>query len=111
MATPNSSVADIFRELKKVTAEQTGLHILHVVITCPALFNDTQRMKLKDAAAEAGLRVLRIVNEPTAAAIGKRNEFINSNSLAHGLEKERTAKILVVHTEEQYPNLTVSLPC
>ena len=56
----------------KDTAEAyLGTTIKDVVVTVPAYFNDTQRHATKDAGTIAGLNVLRIINEPTAAAIGK----------------------------------------
>ena len=64
----------------KATAEAfLGGEVKDAVITVPAYFNDSQRQATKDAGAIAGLNVLRIINEPTAAAI------------AYGLDKSKTA--------------------
>ena len=59
----------ILREMKRVAEEYLGEPVSDVVITVPAYFNDTQRQCTKDAGKIAGLEVLRIINEPTAAAL------------------------------------------
>ena len=68
----------ILREMKRVAEEYIGEPVQDVVITVPAYFNDTQRQCTKDAGKIAGLEVLRILNEPTAAAVaygmGRRDE-------------------------------------
>jgi molecular chaperone DnaK len=68
----------ILREMKRVAEEYLGEPVHEAVITVPAHFNDTQRQCTKDAGKIAGLEVLRIINEPTAAALaygfGKKNE-------------------------------------
>jgi molecular chaperone DnaK len=68
----------ILREMKRVAEEYLGEPVSDAVITVPAYFNDTQRQCTKDAGKIAGLEVLRIINEPTAAAlaygIGQREE-------------------------------------
>ena len=69
--------------MKKYAEENLGQKISKAVITCPAYFNDAQRQATKDAGQIAGLDVVRIINEPTAAA------------LAYGLDKEKSEKILV----------------
>jgi molecular chaperone HscA len=74
--TPVEVSADILRELKARAEEQLGRRIERAVITVPAYFDDAARAATKDAARLAGLEVLRLVNEPTAAA------------LAYGLDKE-----------------------
>ena len=56
--------------MKEVAEVKLGKKIAKAVITVPAYFNDNQRQATKDAGAIAGLNVLRIINEPTAAAIG-----------------------------------------
>ena len=61
----------------------TGETITQAVITVPAYFSDSQRQATKDAGKIAGLEVLRIINEPTAAA------------LAYGLDKDKDQKIMV----------------
>ncbi len=73
----------ILREMKRVAEEHLGEPVRDAVITVPAHFNDTQRQCTKDAGKIAGLEVLRIINEPTAAA------------LAYGFGKKREEKIAV----------------
>ena len=65
--------------MKEVASTYLGQEIRDAVITVPAYFNDSQRQATKDAGSIAGLNVLRIINEPTAAAI------------AYGLDKKRSA--------------------
>ena len=59
----------VIQRLKDTTESYLGHELKKVVITVPAYFNDSQRQATKDAGAIAGLEVLRIINEPTAAAI------------------------------------------
>ncbi len=70
--------AIILREMKRVAEEYLGEPVQEAVITVPAYFNDAQRQSTKDAGRIAGLEVLRIINEPTAAALmygfGKKGE-------------------------------------
>src|SRR5690606_9727995 len=61
--------AIILREMKRVAQEHLGEPVREAVITVPAHFNDAQRQSTKDAGRIAGLEVLRIINEPTAAAL------------------------------------------
>ena len=75
--------AMILRKLADDASNYLGEKVTSAVITVPAYFNDAQRQATKDAGRIAGLDVLRIVNEPTAAA------------LAYGLEKEKSEKVLV----------------
>jgi len=82
--TPQQISAFILKKLKKDAEEYLGGEIKKAVITCPAYFNDAQRQATKEAGIIAGLEVLRIINEPTAAA------------LAYGLDKmEGERKVLV----------------
>jgi molecular chaperone DnaK len=82
--TPQEISALILKKLKKDAEEYLGGEIKKAVITCPAYFNDAQRQATKEAGIIAGLEVLRIINEPTAAA------------LAYGLDKmEGERKVLV----------------
>ena len=81
--TPQEISAMILRKLADDASNYLGEKVTSAVITVPAYFNDAQRQATKDAGKIAGLDVLRIVNEPTAAA------------LAYGLEKEKTEKVLV----------------
>lgn len=80
---PEEVSAMILRKLAEEAERYLGEEVTGAVITVPAYFNDAQRQATKDAGKIAGLEVLRIVNEPTAA------------SLAYGLEKRTAEKILV----------------
>ena len=81
--TPQEISAMILQKLKSDAEEYLGEKINEVVVTTPAYFDDSQRQATKDAGKIAGLEVLRIINEPTAA------------SLAYGLDKEEEQTILV----------------
>ncbi|MCG2714317.1 MAG: molecular chaperone DnaK [Candidatus Omnitrophica bacterium] len=82
--TPQQISAFILQKIKADAEAYLGDKIEEVVITCPAYFNDNQRQATKDAGEIAGLKVLRIINEPTAAC------------LAYGLEKtDKEQKIMV----------------
>ena len=59
----------ILVKMKEVAESYLGKEVNHAVVTVPAYFNDAQRQATKDAGIIAGLNVLRIINEPTAAAI------------------------------------------
>jgi molecular chaperone DnaK len=81
--TPQEISAMILRKLADDAEAYLGERVTQAVITVPAYFNDSQRQATKDAGKIAGLEVLRIINEPTAA------------SLAYGLDKEESETILV----------------
>ena len=73
---PQQVSAEVLRKMKKTAEDYLGTTVTQAVITVPAYFNDSQRQATKDAGRIAGLEVLRIINEPTAAA------------LAYGVDKE-----------------------
>jgi|TARA_B110000263_G_scaffold75310_1_gene65768 molecular chaperone DnaK len=80
---PQEISAFILQKLKADAEEYLGTEVKQAVVTCPAYFSDSQRKATKDAGRIAGLEVLRIINEPTAAA------------LAYGVDKEEDQTILV----------------
>jgi molecular chaperone DnaK len=80
---PEEISAQVLRKLAEDAAKYLGEKVSDAVITVPAYFNDAQRQATKDAGKIAGLNVLRIINEPTAA------------SLAYGLDKKKNETILV----------------
>ena len=73
----------ILVKMKEIAENYLGEEVRHAVITVPAYFNDAQRQATKDAGSISGLEVLRIINEPTAAAI------------AYGMDKKQGEKNLV----------------
>ncbi len=81
--TPQQISSMILQKLKRDAEEYLGTAVSKAVITCPAYFTDAQRQATKDAGTIAGLEVLRVINEPTAAC------------LAYGVDKEGDHKIMV----------------
>ena len=81
--TPQEISAKILAYMKRYAEENIGHKVEKAVITVPAYFNDAQRQATKDAGQIAGLEVVRIINEPTAAA------------LAYGIDSEKSEKVLV----------------
>ncbi len=82
---PSQISADILIKMKETAEAHLGSEVSQAVITVPAYFNDAQRQATKDAGKIAGLEVLRIINEPTAAA------------LAYGLDKKNQARTIAVY--------------
>jgi molecular chaperone DnaK len=82
---PSQISAFILQKMKETAEAKLGETITQAVITVPAYFNDAQRQATKDAGKIAGLEVLRIINEPTAAA------------LAYGLDKKKESKTIAVY--------------
>ena len=82
--TPEEISSMILVKMKTIAEEYLGKDVKDAVITVPAYFNDSQRQATKDAGVIAGLNVLRIINEPTAAAI------------AYGLDKTKTEKNVLI---------------
>ena len=82
---PSQISAFILQKMKETAEKYLGQEVTEAVVTVPAYFNDAQRQATKDAGKIAGLEVLRIINEPTAA------------SLAYGLDKKKENKKIAVY--------------
>lgn len=82
-SSPSEISAMILKKMKEIAEDYIGQEVQDAVVTVPAYFNDAQRQATKDAGKIAGLNVLRILNEPTAAA------------LAYGMDKDETERVAV----------------
>jgi molecular chaperone DnaK len=97
---PSQISAFILQKMKETAEKYLGQEVTKAVITVPAYFNDAQRQATKDAGKIAGLEVLRIINEPTAA------------SLAYGLDKKKENKKIAVESMPEALRSTVpGQPC
>lgn len=83
--TPQEISAKVLAYMKKYAEDNIGHEVKKAVITCPAYFNDAQRQATKDAGTIAGLDVVRVISEPTAAA------------LAYGMENAKEEQKILVY--------------
>ena len=114
LAPPQIS-AEVLRKMKKTAEDYLGHEVTQAVITVPAYFNDSQRQATKDAGTIAGLEVLRIINEPTAAALAfgmdkqeKRDRKIAVYDLGGGTFDISIIEISNVDGEHQFEVLSTN---
>jgi len=114
LAPPQIS-AEVLRKMKKTAEDYLGTEVTQAVITVPAYFNDSQRQATKDAGRIAGLEVLRIINEPTAAALAygvdkdeKRDRKIAVYDLGGGTFDVSIIEIADIDGEKQFEVLSTN---
>jgi len=114
LAPPQIS-AEILRKMKKTAEDYLGYEVTQAVITVPAYFNDSQRQATKDAGTIAGLEVLRIINEPTAAALAfgmdkadKKDKKIAVYDLGGGTFDISIIDIINIDGEKQFEVLATN---
>jgi len=114
LAPPQIS-AEVLRKMKKTAEDYLGHEVTQAVITVPAYFNDAQRQATKDAGTIAGLEVLRIINEPTAAALAfgmdkadKKDKKIAVYDLGGGTFDISIIDIVDVDGEKQFEVLATN---
>jgi len=114
LAPPQIS-AEVLRKMKKTAEDYLGYEVTQAVITVPAYFNDSQRQATKDAGTIAGLEVLRIINEPTAAALAfgmdkadKKDKKIAVYDLGGGTFDVSIIDIINVDGEKQFEVLATN---
>lgn len=112
---PQQVSAEVLRKMKKTAEDYLGHSVSQTVITVPAYFNDSQRQATKDAGRIAGLEVLRIINEPTAAALAfgldkveKRDRKIAVYDLGGGTFDVSIIEIADVEGEKQFEVLATN---
>jgi molecular chaperone DnaK len=114
LAPPQIS-AEVLRKMKKTAEDYLGYEVTQAVITVPAYFNDSQRQATKDAGTIAGLEVLRIINEPTAAALAfgmdkadKKDKKIAVYDLGGGTFDISIIDIINIDGEKQFEVLATN---
>ena len=112
MAAPEIS-ARVLQKMKKTAEDYLGEEVTEAVITVPAYFNDSQRQATKDAGKIAGLEVMRIINEPTAAALAygldrKKNETIAVYDFGGGTFDISIIDIAEIEGEHQFEVLSTN---
>ena len=112
---PPQISAEVLRKMKKTAEDYLGAEVTQAVITVPAYFNDAQRQATKDAGKIAGLEVLRIINEPTAAALAfgmdkdsKKDRKIAVYDLGGGTFDVSIIEIADVDGEKQFEVLATN---